>query len=223
MNRRNFIIKSGALTGAVVLAPARSASARADAAPAAKADKPKFKLGTITYNIAVSWDLTTLLKVCKVTGYEYVELRTSHAHKVEPSISANERREVKKQFEDAGIKLWSFGTVCEFQSPNPAAVKKQLEACRAFCQLAADVGAKGVKVRPNGLPKGVETQKTLEQIGKSLRECGKAAEEHGVEIWVEVHGGGTQVPSNMRTILDHCGHPKVGVCWNSNPTDVQGG
>lgn len=223
MNRRNFIISSGALTGAVVLAPAHSASAGADVTPAAKADKAKFKLGTITYNIAVSWDLATLLKVCKATGYEYVELRTSHAHKVEPGISADERREVKKRFEDAGIKLWSFGTVCEFQSPDTATVKKRVAACRAFCQLAADVGAKGVKVRPNGLPKGVETQKTLEQIGKSLRECGKAAEDYGVEICVEVHGGGTQIPSNMRTILDHCAHPKVGVCWNSNPTDLKDG
>ena len=27
----------------------------------------------------------------------------------------------------------------------------------------------------------------------------------------------------MRSIMDHCGHPSVGVCWNSNPTDVAGG
>lgn len=27
----------------------------------------------------------------------------------------------------------------------------------------------------------------------------------------------------MRTLMDHCGHPSVGVCWNSNPTDVKDG
>ena len=53
--------------------------------------------------------------------------------------------------------------------------------------------------------------------------CGKAAEDAGIEIWVEVHGADTQLPSNMKTIMQHCGHPKVGVTWNSNLTDVKDG
>ena len=216
MNRRDFFTASGALAGATLLP-------RGPAAGSPKTQEPKFKLGTITYNVGEKWDLATLLKVCKAVKYEYVELRTSHAHKVEPTITADQRRDVKKQFEDAGIKLWSYGTICEFHSPDPSAVKKQIEDCKAFCQLAADTGAKGVKVRPNGLPKGVEPAKTLEQIGKALQECGKAAEDSGVEIWVEVHGGGTQLPANMRSLIDHCGHKAVGICWNSNATDVKDG
>lgn len=186
-------------------------------------DPPKFKLGTITYNIGATWDLPTLLAACKAAGYGFVELRTTHAHKVEPDLGALERRDVRKQFEDAGVRAWSFGTVCEFQSPDPALVKKNIEDCRAFCALASDLGAKGVKVRPNGLPRGADLARTLDQIGKALAECGKAASDHGVEIWVEVHGAITQNPPNMRTILDACGHPAVGICWNSNPTDLKDG
>ena len=33
-------------------------------------------------------------------------------------------------------------------------------------------------------------EKALAQIGTALKECGKAAEGFGVEIWVEVHGAG---------------------------------
>jgi hypothetical protein len=44
-----------------------------------------------------------------------------------------------------------------------------------------------------------------------------------VEIWVEVHGGGTQNPPNMRAIMDQCPHPRIGVCWNSNGQDVLNG
>jgi hypothetical protein len=184
---------------------------------------PKFSLGTITYNIGATWDVPTLLEACKAAGYGYVELRTTHAHKIEPDLGAEQRRLVKKQFEDADIRIWSLGTVCEFQAADPAVVKKNIDDCRAFCSLAADLGARGVKVRPNGLPKGADLARTLDQIGKALRDCGKAAAEHGVEIWVEVHGPVTQQPPNMRTILDACGHPAVGVCWNSNPTDVKDG
>ena len=214
MDRRRFLGAAGAMAALPAL-PSLRAEARQEG--------PKFKLGTISYNIAADWDLATLLKACKATGFEKVELRTTHAHKVEPSLSADQRRDVKKQFEDSGIQLWGFGSVCEFHAPDAAVVRKHVEDCRAFCKLAQDLGAKGVKVRPNGLPRGVEPAKTLEQIGKALAECGAIAADHGVEIWVEVHGGGTALPSNMRTMMDHCGHKSVGVCWNSNPTDLKDG
>ena len=102
-------------------------------------------------------------------------------------------------------------------------MKKNIEKCKEFVQLAADLGGRGVKVRPNGHPKGVELEKTLEQIGKALIPCGKAAEEAGIEIWVEVHGPETSHPPHMKTIMEHCGHPKVGLTWNSNPGDKKDG
>jgi len=75
-------------------------------------------------------------------------------------------------------------------------------------------------VRPNGLPAGVPEEQTLDQIGRALAECGAFASDHGVEIWVEVHGEGTRLPVRMRRIMDACGHPSVGLTWNSNDTDV---
>jgi len=80
-----------------------------------------------------------------------------------------------------------------------------------------------MKVRPNGLPEGVPVEKTLEQIGRTLTECGEIASDHGVEIWVEVHGQATKQPAIMRRIMDACGHPAVGVTWNSNDSDVASG
>lgn len=183
------------------------------------------KLGLVTYNIANSWDVPTLIEKCKDIGIEGVELRTTHAHGVEPSLSKAERREVRKRFEDSGIVLWGLGSVCDYHSDDPAVVKQNIETAKAFVLLAEDVGAKGVKVRPNGLQvdKGIPEEKTLEQIGLALRECGKFASEHGIEIWLEMHGRDTCHPPRIRKILDVCSHPSVGACWNSNPTDVKDG
>lgn len=213
MYRRHFLQTAGIL-----------AASAAPQSPAAT-DKPplKYRLGIVTYNIAAAWDVATILKVCKTVGLSPVELRTTHKHGVEPSLSPAERKEVRKRFADAGIGIWGCGTTCEFHSPDPAEVKKQIETCKAFVQLAADLGARGVKVRPNGLPPGVPAEKTLEQIGKALVECGRAAAEAGVEIWVEVHGRGTAHPPHMKTIMMHCGHPSVGVTWNSNRDDIKDG
>jgi hypothetical protein len=102
-------------------------------------------------------------------------------------------------------------------------VEKNIETCKQFVQLVADIGGKGVKVRPNALPKEVPVEKTLEQIGKALIPCGKAAADAGVEIWVEVHGRGTAHPPHMRAMMEHCGLANVGVTWNSNKEDIQNG
>jgi len=191
---------------------------------AAKAEEAaKFKLGTVTYNVPKDWDLPTLLKICKQTGVAAVECRTTHKHGVEPTLTAAQRADVKKQFADAGVVFWGCGSVCEFHSDKPEVVQKNIEDCKQFAKLVHDLGGTGVKVRPNGVPKGADEQKTFEQIGKALQECGKAAEGFGVEIWVEVHGAVTQIPKNMKTIMEACGHKSVGVTWNSNPTDVANG
>lgn len=184
---------------------------------------PAFKLGLVTYNLAAKWDIPTIIKRCKNTDFAAVELRTTHAHGVEPDIDPAKRKEVRQQFADSGIVLWGLGTVCEFHSPDPSVVRQNIETCKRFCELARDVGAKGVKVRPNALPDGVPVEKTLEQIGKALVECGKAGADNGVEIWLEVHGRGTQEPPHIAQIMRHCGHPSVGITWNSNPTDVKDG
>lgn len=208
IDRRHFLAGTGAALAAL---------------PLRAAEPARFALGTVSYNIGAKMDLDTLLRACKASGFEAVELRTTHGHKVEPTLAADERRTVRKRIEDSGVRLWGFGSVCEFHAPDPAVLRRHVADCVSFCQLARDLGAKGVKVRPNALPKGVEPARTLEQIGLALRECGKAAADHGVEVWVEVHGHGTQEPAHMRALMDHCGHPSVGVCWNSNPTDVKDG
>jgi sugar phosphate isomerase/epimerase len=126
-------------------------------------------------------------------------------------------------FQASKVRLASLGSTCEYQSPEPAVVERNIEETKRFVQLARDVGAIAVKVRPNGFPKNVPQDGTLKQIGMVLRQLGKYSQEQGIEIWLEVHGSGTQIPENIATIMKHCDHPNVGACWNSNPTDVENG
>jgi sugar phosphate isomerase/epimerase len=182
------------------------------------------RIGTVTYNIAKDWDVATIIKNLTEIGMDGVELRTTHAHGVEITMTASERAEVRKRFDDSPIALAGLGTVCEYQSPDPAVVQKNIEETKAWVQLARDVGSPGVKVRPNGLPSGVPEEKTLEQIGRALKACGAAAADQGVKIQLEVHGEGTARVPRIRTILDHAdNHPAVRVCWNSNQEDLLDG
>ena len=213
VDRRGFT-RAGLASAAALVLP------RTVPRPAAS---PGPRLGLVTYNVARDWDLDTLLRICREAAIEGLELRTTHAHGVERTLSAAERRDVRRRCADAGLVQLSLGSVCEFHSPDPALVRRNEDDCREWVLLAKDVGARAVKVRPNGLPGEVPEEQTLDQIGRALARCGSFAAEHGVEIWVEVHGEGTRVPARMRRIMDACGHPSVGVTWNSNDSDVVGG
>jgi sugar phosphate isomerase/epimerase len=63
-------------------------------------------------------------------------------------------------------------------------------------------------------------KKTLEQIGRALREVAEFAEGFGIPIRLEVHGRETSRPANIRRILDVADHPNLWACWNSNRTDM---
>ena len=214
LTRRGFL-GAGSLAAGGLLVNQASAGQ-----PAANNAGPRFRLGIVTYNIAAAWDVPTILRICRAVGLSPVELRTTHKHGVEPSLSPAARKEVRQRFADAGIEIWGCGTVCEFHSPDKAVVQRNIETCRQFCQLVADIGGKGVKVRPNDLPQGVPTERTLEQIGRALRDCGRTANDNNVEIWVEVHGRGTAHPPHCATMMREADHPRVGLTWNSNNTDV---
>ena len=177
-------------------------------------------LGAVTYNVLKDWDLETLIAKLEEAGFEAVELRTTHKHGVEPSMSAAERDKVRQRFERSKVRLVSYGTTCEFQSPDAAVRRQQVEIGKTFIDLAHDTGAWGIKVRPNGLPKEVPPETTISNIGAGLRELGEYGAGKGVEIWMEVHGRDTQNPPVSAAIMKAAKHENVGVCWNSNATDV---
>lgn len=178
------------------------------------------KLGLVTYNLGRAWDVDTTIGMCRKTGFEGVELRTTHAHGVEVGLNAAERAAIKSKFADSGVALAGLGSAFEYHAVDPAEVRRNVDGTKEYALLARDVGAPGIKVRPNGLPKEVPVEKTLEQIGVALRECAAFAADVGAQVRLEVHGGGTSELRHIRTILDVADHPNLWVCWNSNGTDV---
>jgi sugar phosphate isomerase/epimerase len=216
MNRRHFLTTLAAMPALGGMAhgqPPKPALARGG-----------LKLGTVTYNIAKDWDVPTIIKNLTDVGMDAVELRTTHKHGVEISLSPAARAEVRKRFDDSPVRIGGLGTTCEYHSPDQAVVRKNIDETKAWVTLAKDLGCPSVKVRPNGLPKEVPEEKTLEQIGTSLGECGLFAQENGIKIQLEVHGTETSRLPRIRKILDYGrNHPAVRVCWNSNQTDLLDG
>lgn len=219
MNRRSFLVTAGAASALF----ADTIHGQADGVPSGGSAKSGLRLGTVTYNLAKNWDLETIIKNCTETKFEGVELRTTHAHGVEIAMPAEKRREVKARFADSPVKLVGLGTTCEYHSPDPAVLAKNIEETKQWVKLAVDVGAGGVKVRPNGLPPNVPEEKTLEQIGRALKQCAAFGAEHGIPIRLEVHGRDTARFPRIQKIMQHADHTNFWICWNCNNEDLLDG
>jgi len=205
-SRRDFLTVGGALAASSLLAAKSSG----------------IKLGLVTYQWAKDMDLPTLIAACEKSGVLGVELRTEHAHGVEPSLSKAQRKEVRKRFAGSPVKLVGYGSNCEFHSADPAVVKKNIELAKQYVLLMEDCGGTGVKVKPNAFVKDVPHEKTIAQIGAALNEIGAFGAQHGQKIRLEVHGRETSELPVIKAICDVATHRNVYVCWNSNGNDLNG-
>jgi len=214
-SRRNFLKESVGLGMAAVAAgPLGEALARA-AAPGSK-----MKLGLVTYLWGQDWDLPTVIANCEKTGVLGVELRTEHKHGVEPDLSPQQRKEVKKRFADSPVTFVGPGTNQAYDDPDPAKLKQSIEGTKAFVRLSHDCGGSGVKVKPNDLHKGIDPKQTIEQIGRSLNVVGAFAADYGQQIRLEVHGSCGPLPI-MKQIIDVAENSNVGLCWNCNGDELK--
>jgi len=196
--------------GAVAL-PGIAATAEVPPASAAR-----YRLGMVTYNMGKDMTLDELLAFCVKTGLEGVELRTTHKHGVEVELDAASRAAVKARFKDSPVALAGLGSAFEFHAKDPAEQRKHIDGAKAYAQLAADVGAPGIKVRPNGVFADEPIEATCARIGKAWHEVAAFAGDLGVQTRMEVHGKGSSDPKNIRKMIDAADHPNALVCWNSN-------
>jgi len=214
--RRNLLKSSVAVAATSALASSRPSRARGAGRPG----KP-LRLGLMTYTLAKDWDIETIIKNCTETKFEHAELRTTHAHGVEVSLSKAQRRDVRKRFEDAGIKL-SLASAFSYHHTDAAELRKHIEGTKQYTILAHDIGALGIRVFPNAIPAGIPEEKTLRQIGKSLGEVSNFAHDYGVEIRVCVHGRGTNIISKIKKMIDYADSPYAYVNWNCDKNDTKG-
>ena len=215
LSRRTFLG-----TAAAGVALAAGFSTRARSALAQEKKGADIRYGLVTYQWAKDWDLPTLIENCTKAKVFGVELRTTHKHGVEPNLTDTERADVRRRFANSPVKFLGIGSNERYDSPDPATVKKAIEATKAFIELSHDVGGSGVKVKPDSFHKEVPREKTIEQIGMSLNELAEFATGFGQQIRLEIHGGCCQLPT-IKAIMDVADNPNVALCWNSNPQDLE--
>ncbi len=178
------------------------------------------KLGLLTFNMAAEWDLDTIVEKCLTLSLEGIEFRTQreHAHGVEIGLSAAQRDAVRQRFEDAGVAICGISTGCAFDHLDRDQLEADVNEARAHLDLAADLGAGGVKVFGNKahVDDGVAREDTIEQIGAALAGLSEYAESLGVQVRFEMHGDFTSAEDCNR-IMEFAGDgPGICLIYNCN-------
>src|SRR5712692_7961498 len=160
-NRRRFLKTAGLSASALGVVSSPFAAENRGKVAALQANESAMRLGLVTYQLAQDWDLETIIKNCEAAKFDGVELRTTHAHKVEVNLSKEQREAVRKRFQNSAVQLMGLGSAFDFHTPDQEQLKQDIAAAREYIVLAHDVGATGVKVRPNALPPGVPEEKKI--------------------------------------------------------------
>ncbi|MBN1805484.1 MAG: TIM barrel protein [Sedimentisphaerales bacterium] len=181
------------------------------------------RFGFTTYQWGKDWDIPTLIANCCKARAFGVELRTSqsYAHGVEVELNSDQRREVRKRFEDSPVTLVGIATSERYDSPDAAKLAAAIENTKAYIKLSREIGSSGVRVFPNSYQEGVPKEKTIEQISNSLNVVGAYASSYGQQVRLEAHGTAGELPS-LRAIMDGVNQPSVRIKLNSDSRDNAG-
>jgi sugar phosphate isomerase/epimerase len=199
-SRRQFLAASAvALTGG--LHPPLSSAIDPIKRPG---DKPDLKLSLAAYSMRQFLDLKkptmTLfdfidfaaelpLDAVELTSYYWAEQTDAYAEKLRAHAA-------KRKLAISGVPVGN-----NFCVKDAAAYKKQIQDVKDWTARAAKAGAKTVRIFAGSLPKGEKLEDAQKRVVAAMNECCEFAEQHGVVLALENHGGITDTPEHLLELV----------------------
>jgi sugar phosphate isomerase/epimerase len=171
-----------------------------------------------------NWTLPQVVEIAVQSGYEGIELRFLEGEDSLWKLSAFQGTALsatKLRTLDRGIAITCLGTSCRFHSPDSAERHRWVEEGKRMAELAAALGARGIRVFGDKIQPGADRQSTSDWIAEGIRSLSEIIHRTGVEVWLETHGDFASSAETMR-ILDQSGSSAVGVVWDPANAFVDG-
>jgi sugar phosphate isomerase/epimerase len=157
-----------------------------------------------------------IISIAVAEGYDGIELRFVQGEdslwKL-PVFSGKELALTKRALSDQALTISCLDTSCRFHSPDPAERGRWISEGKRMADLAAELGAPGLRVFGDTIQPGADRTSTQSWIAESIRELAEIAAARGVEIWIENHGD-FAAAGETAAILKQAGSPKLGVVWD---------
>lgn len=148
-------------------------------------------------------------------GYDGVEPRAEegHRHKIELERTAPERLVIRKRFEHAGVAVACIATSVQLNRSDRKEWEHMVNKTKAFCELAADLGSKRIRVFGGHDPNTSDPRAAAARVSEGLVACADTAAQCSVFICLETHdyfSAGADVAAICRGV----GSPWIRATWD---------
>lgn len=159
------------------------------------------------------WTLDEVLAAAQRYGYDGVELRVdaNHNHGVEVANTAEQRAAARRAADAHGVALCCVATSCKFA--DPATVAQNVADAQTRIDLAADLGARVVRVFGGKIPQDLIRQQAIDSVAQALATLAGQAAQRGVYLALETHDDWCD-PQDVLAVVSRVNHPNVGVNWD---------
>jgi glucosamine-6-phosphate deaminase len=163
-----------------------------------------------------AWPLSRVVDAASRLGYDGVELRFlegDDALWARPELAGEGLRETRARLADAGLAVPCVDTRSFFHSPDPGARRTALEEAERTAEVAARLGAAGIRVFGDRVQEGADVDSTRGWIVDSLAALRDRLRGSGVEVWLETHGDFATAAAT-RSLLEEAGSDGLGAVWD---------
>src|SRR5262249_34130003 len=126
----------------------------------------------------------------------------------------------QRQIADAGLTVSCVDTSCRFDSPEPQQRARWQEEGERMAEVAARLGAPGIRVFGDRIQPGVDRPSTRAWISECLASLEERIRASGLQVWLETHGD-FSTASEVEAILSHC--PAIGIVWDPASAFIEAG
>jgi len=162
------------------------------------------------------WGLTRVIDAAGRLGYDGIELRFIEGDDAlweRPELVGSGLRETRERLADAGLVVPCVDTRSFFHHEDPAARRRAVEEALRSVELAAALGAAGIRVFGDRAQEGATLEQTASWIVECLVALRDGAAGTGVEVWLESHGDFATAAA-ARELVVRAGGPGLGVLWD---------
>jgi len=183
---------------------------------------PEYKISFSTLGCP-DWKISQIVEMAVQARYDGIELRFVEGEASLWKLAAFRSeglRETWRRIEDAELAISCVNTSCRFDSPDATDRDRWIDEGVRMAELAAKLGAPGIRVFGDRIQPGVEREATRGWIREAINRLSEKISALGVEVWLETHGDFSGVQEVLATVPQRDG---VGVVWDAVSAFVECG
>lgn len=169
-------------------------------------------------------DIFEAISFCAELDLHGIEVRCAEDGQMHlEALSGDDVRSIRDHARAEGIEFACLTPYYRDFMTDEAA-EATLDGYRLACGIARDLGCPTVRAISGSWPQeGYEYEEVFERTALGLREAGRIADEHGVTLAVETHGGQVAFSATETVeFVEAVDHPAVGVLWDPYWVHVRG-